>query len=276
MLSGSYIGRNNGVGGGAGGGCYCTWKRKNAGNGHFCLPAQLAADVKPDWKPLPPTRSCCFFSTPLFGFFTPPLAGRVRLSILTHFITEHPERQMEKPIWQQAFLRHRGVPGETFENSYFSNQNTDVVSGGEREAPWGNACCDILGSPKSAVWKALILVRFGAYTPHCEISPSSQKLKLFKATICNFLPPDSRLLSLFPSNPSSVTLTLCRVAMGWSPSKLTLGQVVGYARQMPSWVFHVGPERLTQSVGIWRWECDSTIDHLSPEWLLKLHSVAVT
>lgn len=64
VLSGSYISRNNG-GGEWMGACYCTWNRKKAGNGHFCLQAQLASEIK-EWKLLPPTH----FFILLFGFLS--------------------------------------------------------------------------------------------------------------------------------------------------------------------------------------------------------------
>lgn len=116
VLSGSYISRNNGEGEWMGA-CCCTSNRKKAGNGHFCLQAQLASEIK-DWKPLPPTH----FFILLFGFFIPPLAGIVRFSILTHFIAEHPE-------WVTETLMPMGVYASSlYSGDIFQNLNSAFIS----------------------------------------------------------------------------------------------------------------------------------------------------
>ncbi len=120
VLSGTYISRNN-RGEEQVGACYCTWKRekKKAGNGQFCLLAQLAAEIK-DWKPLPPSHWFFFFIL-LFGFCIPPLAGIVRLSILTHFITKHPEWQMEI-LTPTGFYASPWYSGDAFQSLISANQ----------------------------------------------------------------------------------------------------------------------------------------------------------
>lgn len=146
VLWGTYISRNN-RGEEQVGACYCTWKKEESWANLVSF-AQLAAEIKEKTESL--FHPLIVFFILLFAFFIPPLAGIVRLSILTRVITEHPEWQMEILTPTGAYASS-WYSGDTFQSLSLLQSNADVESSARETGAVSQcvvSCRDILSHPK--------------------------------------------------------------------------------------------------------------------------------